>query len=242
MTAIQRDVRWRAAGVYLPNNTSKTGLLEETRSFLLNYRRFHDAGAALRALVDGELPQRSRTTRQNIATVIGQRLLRWNPPTWVLDDLAQFAAETDPAPLKAALLLHVPRQDLLLYDLVQNLMLPRWQSGEFQIIRGDVQRFLDHGAPEHPEVETWSHGTREKLAGNLLTILRDYGLLTGTARKQIVEPIVPLPVAQHLARLLASEGIAASEAAQHPDWRLWLWGERRVTAALGELDNRKYWP
>jgi Putative inner membrane protein (DUF1819) len=47
-------------------------------------------------------------------------------------------------------------------------------------------------------VEGWSHSTREKVSGNALTTLRDFGLLHGKAAKEIIEPIVPPVVVQHL--------------------------------------------
>jgi hypothetical protein len=165
--------------------------------------------------------------------IIQQRLVRWNPPGWVLDDLVGFAQDPLPDSLRAALLLHVPRQDALLYDVVQSVIGPRRQAGESDVVRADVQRFLDAAQPAHPEIDKWSHATREKLAGNLLSILRDYGLLQGTVRKRIVEPVVPVPVVAHLVRLLRAEGVAPAELAQHPDWRLWLWEPARAAAASG---------
>lgn len=232
---MQSDPQWRAANIYATKSTSKTGLLDETRLFLTTYASLGDLKATHRALIDGGLPQRSRSTRQTIVDNIKKRLISWNPPAWVVDDLAAFAQEEAPVALQAALLIHVPRQDRLLYDVVQQLIVPRWETGATLVLREDVQRYLDDKTPTHPEIGTWTHGTREKLAGNLLSILRDYGLLKGKERKQIVEPVVPAHVVQHLARLLQAAGIAAGELAHHPDWRLWLWDAARAEQALANL-------
>ena len=229
---MQPDPQWRAANIYATKSTSKTGLLDETRLFLTTYATLGDFQATYQALINGDLPQRSRSTRQTIVDNIKKRLISWNPPAWVLDDLAAFAQEEAPVALQAALLIHVPRQDRLLYDVAQQLIVPRWQTGTTLILREDVQRYLDDMTPTHPEIGTWTHGTREKLAGNLLSILRDYGQLKGKERKQIVEPVVPAHVVQYLARLLQAEGIAAGELAHHPDWRLWLWDAARAEQAL----------
>jgi len=228
-------VSWRATGLYLPSLASKAGLLDETRQFLQLYLRLGDLAATRRALIDGELPQRARETRATIVTVIQQRLSRWLPPDWVLADLAAFAADTAQPTLQAALLLHVVRQDALLYDFVQHSVVPRWGAGERMLIRADVQRFLDLAQPAHPEVDSWSHATREKLAGNVLSVLRDYGLLQGRDPKQIVEPFVPEAVTGHLVRLLHAEGCADDTLADHPDWRLFLWDVRRVRTTLRTL-------
>jgi len=236
----QQDAHWRAAGPYVTNNTAKTGLLAETRQFLLAYAELGDGlqpqavDAAYQRLVDGGLPQRSRATRRSIVNVLQQRLTSWNPPAWVLDDLVAFAQDQRPEVLRSALLIHVPRQDTLLYNVVQRLILPRWEAGDRFIVRADVQGFLDDEQTTHPEIGDWTHATREKLAGNTLTILRDYGLLQGTARKRIVEPVVAPDVVHHLVRLLQAEGVAPTELAHHPDWRLWLWDAPRAQAAIDE--------
>jgi Putative inner membrane protein (DUF1819) len=162
-------------------------------------------------------------------------LTRWNPPDWVLSELAAFANRHDTDALKSALLLHAARQDALLYDVVLQVVGSRWTEHEQEVARVDVQRFLDAAEPSHPEIAGWSRETREKLAGNLLSILRDYGLLVGTATKRIVEPIVPAGVVAHLARLLLAEGFSAEELPLHPDWRLWLWGPERAARALPTL-------
>ncbi len=232
MVSTAEDSRWRAVGPYRGTNASKAGLLEETRQFLLTYAHLRDLAATRRALLAEGLPQRARATRETIVLLIQQRLARWHPPAWVWGDLITFAQNESRESLQAALLLHVVRQDTLLYDLVQHLITPHWVGGEHQLIRADVQRFLDAQQPTHPEITRWSHATREKLAGNLLTILRDYGLLQGTAQKHLVEPVVPLPVAQHLVRLLRAEGIAPAALAAHPDWRIWLWDAGRAQAAV----------
>ena len=230
---------WRAAGAYLPTNASKTGLVEETRAFLLALARLKSIRAAREALVDGELPQRARETRQTIVKLIQQRLTRWSPPAWVYDDLIAFAQDHSQPSLQAALLLHVARQDALLYALVLREIGARWERGDHVLIRADVQRFLDQALPEHLEIDAWSRETREKLAGNMLSILRDYGLLRGNQQKQIVEPLIPAPVVTHLIHLLRAEGVAEEALAEHPDWAIWLWDSTRARQAVARMAIRE---
>jgi hypothetical protein len=238
----QHDVRWRATGPCLPTLTSKAGLLAESRLALRTYADLKDLAATRQALIDGGLLQRSRVTRLVIAKTIQRRLVGWHPPAWVCDDLVACAQLDQPDGLQALLLLHTARQDTLLYSVVQGVIVPRWRWGDRIIIRGDVQRFLDEAQPAHPEIGGWSHQTREKLAGNVLSILRDYGLLQGTARKRIVEPVIPLLALRHLAQLLQEEGIASEDIAAHPDWQLWLWEAGRVRAALQAMPRQEAVP
>ncbi|MBN1139879.1 MAG: DUF1819 family protein [Anaerolineae bacterium] len=244
MTRESDKTMWRASGTYLPTNASKAGLLEETRQFLLVYAETQDVDAAAEQLKDGGLPQRSRETRGVIVHRIKRRLTLWQPPAWVLSDLAAHAAEPTLEALRVALLLHVCRQDALLYDVVQQVIVPRWRAGEIEILATDVQKLLDQAEPVHREIAGWSHETRTKLAGNVLSILRDYGLLQGAARsphRRIIEPVVPPAVVKHLVRLLLAEGVTPGELPFHPDWHLWLWEPDRVKATLDTLAGKELW-
>jgi hypothetical protein len=232
MPTSKETTGWRATGSYLLRLASKTSLIEETRQFLLTYARLRDIEATRQTLVNGGLPQRSRATRQTILEIVQIRLTRWHPPEWVLDDLITFAQDGHTAELQAALLLHTARQDNLFYDIIQQVVAPRWFAGERELIRADIQCFLDEVQSAHPEVDGWSHSTREKLSRNVLTTLRDFGLLQGKATKQIVEPIVPAAVVLHLIRLLQEEGIPLEQVARHPDWRLWLWDATRAQKTI----------
>jgi len=227
--------RWRAGGPYTAANASKAGLIEETRLALLANARLRDLAAARRELLDGGLPQRSRATREVIVRVIQDRLVAWRPPPWVCKDLTASVEAPDTPDFPLLLLLHAARQDALLYDVARAVIWPRRQEGLGTISRVDVQRFLDQALPSHAEIDGWSVATREKLAGNLLTILRDYGLLQGaqgSATKRIVEPVVSPRAAAHLARLLTEEGIDAAALYRHDDWRIWLLDPPRAQALV----------
>src|SRR2546427_320897 len=141
--------RWRASGPYLLRLASKTSLLEETRQFLQTFARLGSMEATRQALINGGLPQRSRATRQTILEIVQIRVVHWNPPAWVLDDLIMFAQDGHQAELKVALLLHSARQDNLLYDIIQQVVVPRWLEGENELIRSNIQHFLDTVQTSH---------------------------------------------------------------------------------------------
>jgi Putative inner membrane protein (DUF1819) len=237
-TSLLRE--WRATGPYLPTSASKNGLVPETRLFLQAYGESRSVAQARTALIDRLLPQRSRATRALIARFIQARLTRWNPPEWVLEDLVDAGTSDDSGRLCSLLLLHHARQETLLYDTVQRLIVPRWQRGEIRVTRDDVLSFLSELGAQHEEAAPWSYETRVKIAGNTLTTLRDYALLTGTQVKQIVEPAVDDAAVRHLSRLLREEGVAETRLSDHADWRLWLMTSDRVrmrTAAIAQTDG-----
>lgn len=225
-----QQTTWRTVGSYLPTLASKAALLEETRLFLLTYDQKKQVVLTKQTLMRDILAQRSHETRALIAEIISTRLVRWNPPDWVLQDLVAFAKESDLDALRAALLLHVTRQDHLLYDFVQEVIVPRLQ-GDRRIVVADVQTFFDQSQKAHPEISHWSFETRLRLARGVLATLRDYGLLKGAVNKNLVYPNIPEHVVFHLIRLLQAEGIPETQMADHPDWHIWLWSSAQAAVA-----------
>ena len=226
------ETRWRTVGPYVSTLASKAALLEETRLFLVTYDHYHDLDLTFKALLDTVLPQRSRTTRSIIVKIIKSRLVDWNPPDWVLQDLIAFAHESNFDALRAALLLHVPRQDHVLYDVVQQVIVPHQEKGENSVFLSDVQTFLDTALEDHPEISHWSFETRLRQVRGILAALRDYGLLKGAVNKSITLPAIPTHVVHHLIRLLKAEGVSQEQLAYHSDWQLWLWQPAQAKVAI----------
>ena len=230
------QVMWRATTRYRPTSLAKTGLVAESKAFLLAYERLGDTSKAYAYLTDKGLPQRYRKSRQGIVDVLRARFTSWNPPTWVLDDLLEAARQDDPSFLQAMLLIHVARQDPTIGDFVQRVVYQAWLRGESVVDRSVVNRFFDSVINEHPEVNKWTNSTRDKLASNILTTLCNYGLLKAAhpraAEKHIVEPVVPSLAVRHLVKLLRAEGVSWADIPGHSDWHLWLWDEQRVRRVL----------
>lgn len=229
---VTKETVWRATGTYSPKLASKAGLVEEAKLFLTTYAQLGSLSATSKALIDGILPQRSRETRATIVGILRKRLVLWNPPAWVLEDLNSFACDTNPDTLRVALLLHTARQERVLYDFVQQVVVSHWYSGVYRLVRSDVQGFLDQAQEEHSEVLGWSYTTRQRLSNSVLTVLRDGRLLKCEVNKHIITPHIPSQVVRHLIHLLVAEGIAKEEIAQHPDWQLWLWDEAQTQKAI----------
>ena len=84
---------WRDTGPYVPTSSSKAGLLDETRLFVLSCAETGEGEETARKLRDGALLERARQTRRTIVDFIRRRVTKWQPPAWVLDDLVGFARE-----------------------------------------------------------------------------------------------------------------------------------------------------
>ena len=100
--------------------------------------------------------------------------------------------------LFSLLYLHYALRDRLTFDFVTEVLWNKGYQTRPAISRNDVLDLLDAKAPEHPEIGRWSESSRVKLAGNMLSALRDFGVLEGIQKKFLVRPSLPLSTAKHL--------------------------------------------
>jgi hypothetical protein len=163
----------------------------------------------------------------------------WKPPQWVQADLAKAALgeSTDPRFI-GLLYLHYARRDRLAYDFVTESLWARWNTRQLEVKANDVLDFLANHPIHSEQAARWTDAGRRKLTRNMLSSLRDFGLLLGSRRKTLQRPIVAPEVTLHLVRLLFAEGLRGRSLLKATDWRLFLWDTEDTSGALGQLAQR----
>jgi hypothetical protein len=233
--------RWGLdVGAISTRNTSKGALIAETHAVfraLGSGMAFDDIRSA--CLKGRLLSQSARETRHRIWEALHWRYFAWNPPRWVLADLAGAARDdaTDRRFVGLAYV-HYARRDRLTFDFVTDRLCTLWKNTAFQVRRDDVLDFLADQEARHTAVKRWRESTRKKLAGNVLSALRDFGVLTGVQRKSLQRPVVAPEVALHLSRVLDGEGLRGRALLEARDWRLFLWEPHDISLALAQLAQR----
>lgn len=230
----------RDAGPYSARNSSKGALVKEAHAVFSALKDGLSESEVKQSLLDGTLlANRTFLTRKRIWQALNWRYFLATP-RWIREEIAQAAAggPTDPR-FVALLYYHYALRDRLTYEFVTGTFWDRWQRRSTQVSPADVLAFLDEAASREPQVKGWYESARRKLASNVLSALRDFGLLTGIQKKALRLPIVPVEVALHVARILRDEGLSGREIVASADWRLFLWSESDVRAALVQLDRRK---
>jgi hypothetical protein len=230
------DVRDR--GPYSSRNTSKGALVNETAKIFDELLRNRDIENVRGQVLTGFLlPQKSRNTRRHIWTAINRRYFNLMP-NWALDHL-EGAVQSHPKnrDFVSLVYLHFSLRDRLTYDFATGVVWRHWREKQLSITRDDVLSFLDQAAGEEPQVRNWSNSSRLKLARNVLTALRDFGVLEGVQRKFVMKPELPLPTAEHLVRLLTAEGLKGAEVLQSSVWKLFLRTENEVAELLRTLSR-----
>jgi hypothetical protein len=227
----------RDRGPISARNTSKGAILRETQAVFQALGQGLPLTDIRNACLQGTiLRQRARATRQHIWNSVNWRYFAWNPPQWVLRDLETAANDWPSSSTFPNLAyIHYARRDRLTFEFVTVRLWDQAGTGISRISREDVLDFLAAKEEEEPHIRRWRESTRKKLARNLLSALRDFGVLSGSQKKLLSRPSVPLEVACHLCRLLYWEGLRGRRLLEAPDWRLFFWHFPDTAHALGQL-------
>lgn len=127
--------------------------------------------------------------------------------------------------------------DRLVADLGYELLFPLLRRAPAELRVADVQAFIERSAAAHPEVRGWSDKTRLTVAQKYGASIRDFGLATGTARKNTVRPALYGSPVRLLVKALRLAGVAPLDLVRAPMFRLLGLDETEVVDALGDLNR-----
>ena len=230
----------RDIGTYSARNTSKGALLDESYEII----RALASGLALEQVREQAhggsiLRQKARLSRTTIWERVHFRLLAHEWP-WVVDALgtAHASGRYSPEFVSLVYLLYCLR-DHLTFNFITQWIWPRWNAGQPAISPDDLLDYLDGASETQEQIRRWSESSRRRLSTSILAALRDYGLLAGARKKQVVKPPLPLATAETILRLLTAEGRRGGEVLQDPAWRLFLLSPNEVAHTLLQLAQQK---
>lgn len=226
----------RDRGPYSARNSSKGALIDEAGRVFSALAGGSSLEAVREQVYQGNLlAQRSRQNRERIWASIHQRYLVHNA-VWLTSRLTD-AVRSGPYCREFVSLLYLlyALRDRLAFDFVTTVLACRASATRPVITRNDVLDLIKQAADAQPHVERWSESTRVKLAGSILTALRDFGLLEGQQKKVLVRPPLPLVTAEALLRVLIREGLRGRQVIEDSSWQLFLLSRADVAAMLAQL-------
>jgi hypothetical protein len=226
----------RDRGPYSARNSSKGALIDEAGRVFTAMASGNSLEAVRDQVFRGTLlAQRSRENRERIWSSIHQRYLVPNA-AWLTSRLTEAIQSGPHCPEFVSLLyLLYALRDRLTFDFVTTVLCFKAPGPRPVVTRNDVLDLIRQAADAQPHVERWSENTRVKLAGSILTALRDFGLLEGQQKKVLVRPPMPLSTAEALLRVLIAEGLRGRQIMEDSAWRLFLLSEADVAATLAKL-------
>jgi len=113
----------------------------------------------------------SRRGRNRKTMEITNRLKRADRSVW--EDLPECTVQEQHLALYYCCL----KTYRLLFDFHMDVVLPKWQSFDRELQPHDARRFLERRADQHPEIDSWSASTWEKIRQVMLKMLREARLL-----------------------------------------------------------------
>jgi len=230
---------FRDTGPYSARNSSKGALIPEAGRVIEGLRSGLSLDELRAMALEGDLfPQRARATRKRIWVLLHYRYL--SQPDWVLSALQSAYDEGAHSQEFVSLLyLHYALRDRLTHDFVTQILWDRWANQQLSVSREDLLFLLDQTSEAQPQIQRWTESTRIKLAGSILTALRDFGVLKGRQKKTLVQPTLPLSTAEHFLRILTAEGLRGSEVLRDSSWRLFFCEENDVAHMLSQLAQER---
>jgi hypothetical protein len=221
--------------IYSSMLSGKGALLDETLAVLQQIDRGHSLDQVRAMVMDHDL--------------LGKMTMRTREAVWE-NIHARYLADGNHARLLARMVVHAPDRQterlVLFYELCRSspilrdttiyCVYPRYAAGYSSIDKADIQDYFDDIAMEHPELTAWSPQTRDKVVSNILTILRDFGLLEGSQRKQFSRLYVPLPAFVYVLYRLAEDGLTTPQEILNSveDWQLFFLEQTDVVTLLDE--------
>jgi hypothetical protein len=233
---VTTDANIRDEGLYSARNSSKGALIEEAGRLFGVVASGESLGEVRDQVLRGTLlSQRSTENRKKIWTLLHWRYLAAGIP-WLTQLLAENSAQDIHSPSFTSMLyLLYALRDRLTFDFVTTVLFTKRQSDRPVISRNDVLDLLRTASLSQPQIDRWSESTRTKLAGSILTALRDFGLLEGKQKKTLVRPPLPLSTAAVILRILIAEGCRGRQVLEDHIWRLFLLSEADVAQVLARL-------
>jgi len=221
------------------NLTKGSGNVADVVRLLREWRAGESRADFLRRVVDENVL--GRTTRARARDVAQNVLARRYLPDGGTEPAAQLAA------LVAAgasadvtgrvLYYHAALAEHLLYRVVAEPVYEARLRGVEWLSVFDLRRFIARLSAQGCTVRPYSDAVVEKLAGAVLTALRDFRLVTGTRRKRIAPVHVPHEVVGYVVYALRDEDASAKRIVEHPDWQLFLLTPSEVELAILDADR-----
>jgi hypothetical protein len=220
--------------------SSKAALLAETLS-IFDFLAKGGSIADVRNQVTETnlLSKQSGSTRQTIWNAINRRYFSGRTEESVDLLVHLIASQLSIQSRQLILLYEFCHAEPLLYDFVVEVLFELYQAGRSSIEKADIFSWLEKKYIEgHLEIQGWTPQTKDKIASNLLSIARDFGLLTGVQRKSFQRVYIPLSSFIYALYEQQRQGLNGRNLIESRAFRIFLLDKSDVILLLGEAASQ----
>ena len=129
------------------------------------------------------------------------------------------------------------RNEPLVRDFLIEEIEPLYRTGCFSISSHETVKWLEDKLAKANI--TWSTSTIRGVAGKILVILRDFGILQGKTNKKIAHFYLPIASFAYIAFCLSKEIPSTVRLLNHPDWKLFFLTPSDTEQMFLEADRQK---
>lgn len=83
------------------------------------------------------------------------------------------------------------KSECIVYDITTKLLYNMFLEGKLIITKNDILDFLESQNKTHKEIKKWTESTKEHIIQHYLAIMKDFGFLKGSIKKQFNVPFIP---------------------------------------------------
>ncbi len=213
--------------VYTSKIIKAGALLSDTRMLLTHWDENVPVADNLeRFLRQNLFGKTSRSRIEDIVGIFSQRYLR--EPAVLRALVSMCRSRISSRAIDKILYFHACRADRLLHDIVTEILYEFHVEGRSDISTRDIQQALWQWIGQGKTASEWADYTVVRTSRGLLSALRDFGILTGAAKKRMSPVFLPVEAFAYIAFYLAQEQPSGDRLLRHPEWRIFLLSTQQV--------------
>lgn len=130
--------------------------------------------------------------------------------------------------------------DPLIYDFVTDYIYEMQSRGDLFITTKIAQKYIQKLSDDGKTTTKWSDTVCNRVAGNILTTLRDFHILDGKVKKTIAPVYLPIEAFFYIAYLIYKKELSGDKVLNHKDWKLFLLDALTVERLFIEANQHGY--
>jgi hypothetical protein len=213
--------------IYTSKIIKAGALLADTKTMLANWdETLSSAENLARFRRENIFGKASRSRIEDMLAIFRQRYLASAPVTKALVALVQGGFPNEG--LDRILYFHAAQADALLHDIVTEVLAHFHRVGKIDVAPEDIRVAITKWIAEGRMISAWSENTLARATRELLSTLRDFGLLQGAVNKRLAPIYLPVEAFAYLAFYLQQRQPSGERLLEDPEWQLFFLARHAV--------------
>ena len=130
--------------------------------------------------------------------------------------------------LNCILYFHATQSDQLLHDVVTEMLASLHRLGRSDVSVNDVKNWVSKQIAQGRTQSPWSDTTITRCAREVLSTLRDFGILQGAVKKRLAPIYLPVEAFAYIALYLRQNQPSGERLIHEPEWQLFFLSHKAV--------------